>query len=118
MCRDRPPGWASAGVKVLCIRGSAWRITMSSFLFSCACGGIAVFRSPFSLLNIPDFKNASTANFAKVDKLRMRMCYYCPAFRRPLAESLKRHCSHCFRYYFSQPGAGSTSFAGHFHHPE
>ncbi|MBZ7446033.1 hypothetical protein FMJ32_00380 [Klebsiella michiganensis] len=24
-----------------------------------------------------------------------------------LAESLKaRHCSHCFQYYFSQPGAG------------
>ena len=33
--------------------------------------------------------------------------YYCLAIRKTLAENLKaRHCSHCFQYYFSQPGAG------------
>ncbi|EGT3575345.1 hypothetical protein F6R83_20440 [Citrobacter amalonaticus] len=37
----------------------------------------------------------------------MRMIIIALRSGRPLAENLKaRHCSHCFQYYFSQPGAG------------
>jgi hypothetical protein len=62
-----------------------------------------------NLLNIIDFEPQVNAIFFKKHFTSANdNDYYCHAFRGdPYGDILKaRHCSHCFQYYFSQPGAG------------